>query len=98
MAELTDPSADEWTAGLPELELKPGRWLQLGDHDYGHMLLWDADADEVMLYSPDDGEPHRLQRTIEDFFARLFRPSAKASNEANQLWREALAEADKLAS
>jgi hypothetical protein len=96
VAELADPSTG-WLAGSPGLDLKPGRWAELGSHEYGHALLWDAQADEVMLYSPDDEEPRRLHRTVEEFLTRLFYPSARASSEATKLWLAALAEADGLA-
>ncbi len=91
-AELTDPAAG-WLAGSPGLELAPGRYVAVGSHEYGHAVLWDAAVDEMVLYSPDDEAPRRLGRTAEQFLGRLFRPSAKASAEATQLWAEALAEA-----
>jgi hypothetical protein len=95
VAELADPSTG-WLAGSPGLDLKSGKWVDLGSHEYGHTLLWDAEADEVMLYSPDDEEPRRLRRTMEEFLTRLFYPSAKASNQATRLWLAALTEAETL--
>jgi hypothetical protein len=94
-AELADPAAG-WLEDSPGLEPVPGRWVHVGDHEYGHALLWDSGPDEVVLYSPDDEEPRRLGRTMDQFLGRLFHPSVKASSEATQLWAEALAEADKL--
>jgi hypothetical protein len=96
LAELTDPSSG-WLAGSPGLELKPGCWLEFGSHEYGHALLWAADIDEVLLYSPNDEETRRSKRTMEEFLGRLFLPSAKASNETCQLWAEALTEAEQVA-
>jgi hypothetical protein len=98
MAELRDLAADEWLASSPGLErMKPGGCLALGGHEFGHILLWDRDADQILLYSPDDMAPRRLRRTMAAFLERLFYPSAKASNESVQMWAEALAEADKVA-
>jgi hypothetical protein len=95
VAELADPSAG-WLAGSPGLDLTAGRWVELGSHEHGHTVLWDARADEVVLYSPDDEEPRRLRRTMDEFLARLFYPSDKASGEATRLWLAALTEADAL--
>jgi hypothetical protein len=100
LAEASDPSSGEF-ADSPGLELTRGRWIQFGYHEYGHALLWDADADEVVLYSPDDEEPSRLKRTIAQFVERLFYPSETTSEEevdaSNEMWIEALKEADDLA-
>jgi len=93
---LGDPSAG-WLAGSPGPDLSHGRWVEFGSHEFGHTLLWNADADEVMLYSPDDEEPRRLKRTMEAFLERLFYPSAKASNETTVMWAGALAEAEAVA-
>ncbi len=86
-----------WLANSPGLEAVSGQLLQVGNHEYGHCLLWDTAVDEVVLYSPDDEAPRRLGRTMERFLGRLFHPSATASSETTQLWAEALAEADKIA-
>src|SRR5262245_29709506 len=43
---LEDPSS-EWLADSPGLNLKPGRWLILGDHEFGHRRLWDARRDSL---------------------------------------------------
>ncbi len=98
VSELEDPSAGS-LADSPGLEmLKPGRSIQFGNHEFGHFLLWDADADEVLLYSPDDEEPQRLKRTIAQFVERLLYPSQTAAEDeddgTNEMWIEALAEAD----
>jgi hypothetical protein len=96
MTELNDPSS-ECLADSPGLQLKPGRWIQFGNHNFGHHLLWDADADEVVLYSPDDEEPTRLKQTMSEFFDRLLHPSKKTmeyeDDESNAMWIEALKEA-----
>lgn len=93
--ELNDPS--DWLADSLGEELTPGRWLQFGNHQFGHHLLWDADADEVLLYSPDDDEPERLKQTVAQFFERLLNPSKKTKDyeddETNEMWMEALQEA-----
>ena len=52
VTELNDPSSGS-LADSPGLELKPGRGIQFGNHYFGHYLLWDADVDEIVLYSPD---------------------------------------------
>jgi hypothetical protein len=96
LAEVDDPSTG-WLADSPGLEVKAGRWIQFGDHEFGHALLWDADADEVVLYSPDDEEPRRLKRTMLQFIERLLYPSKKTTededDESNEMWIEALEEA-----
>lgn len=96
VAELQDPAADAWLADSPGLDPKPGRWILFAHHEHGHVVVWDADADDVLLYSPDDMASRRLGRTMAGFLERLFYPSAKASNETTQMWAEALAEADRL--
>jgi hypothetical protein len=96
LAELTDPSTG-WLAGSAGLDLEAKKWVELGSHEYGHALLWDAQADEVVLYSPDDEEARRLGRTMDEFLTRMFYPSKKASNETTLLWLAALTEADELA-
>jgi hypothetical protein len=97
VTELNDPSSG-WLADSPGLELKPGRWIQFGNHEFGHHLLWDADADEVVLYSPDDEEPTRTKQTISQFIERLLYPSKKTmeweDDESNGMWIEALKEAE----
>jgi hypothetical protein len=92
LAEVAGP-ADEWLASSPGLDLVPGRWLRLGDHEYGHALIWDADADRLLLYSPDDMAARRLKGSAEDFLRRLFHPSSKSTDETKRMWLEALAEA-----
>lgn len=96
LAELSDPSSG-WLADSPGLELTQGRWIEFGDHEFGHALLWDADADEVVIYSPDDEEPSRLKRTMSQFIERLLNPSQKTADdeddESNAMWIEALDEA-----
>jgi hypothetical protein len=94
-ADLADPS-NGWLADSPGLDLKPGRWIEFGNHEYGHQLLWDADADEVMLYSSDDEEPRRFKRSMERFLQGLFSPPADAENETIRMWFAALAESDEL--
>ncbi len=94
MAELADPAAG-WLKDSPGLTPVSGQFVQVGNHEYGHAVLWEVAIDEVVLYSPDDEAVRRLGRTMDQFLGRLFHPSAKASSEATQLWEEALAEADK---
>jgi hypothetical protein len=89
-------SPTRWLAGSPGLDLKPGRWIEFGNHEYGHSLLWDADADEVLLYSADDEAPRGTKRSMERFLRGLFSPPADADNETIRMWYEALAESDKL--
>lgn len=97
LAELCDPSDDEWLEGMPGLELTEGKWIEFGNHDFGHALWWDSDADEVVLYNPDDEEPTRLKRTIDQFVERLFHPTKKTTDDEDDesiaMWIEALQEA-----
>lgn len=100
LAEVSDPSSGEWSDS-PGLELTPGRWIQFGYHEYGHTLLWDADNDEVVIYSPDDEEPSRLKRSMAQFLERLLYPSRATTEDeddnSNEMWIEALQEAQDLA-
>lgn len=95
VTKLTDPSAGA-LADFLKLDLKPGRWLELGYHHDGHALWWDSDTDQVTLCTGDDYEPQRLGWTMEDFLVRLFYPSTTALSAETQFWAAALAKADKL--
>ena len=112
LAEVADDttSTADWMEGMEPDGMPPrGRWLVLGDNEYGLSLIWDAvllyasdggslyDADDTSLAYDGSGPGPTGHLTLARFFERLVNPPVHAEDEGARAWAEALGHLDRLA-
>jgi hypothetical protein len=88
-------------------EAEPGRYVVIGDTEFGHSLVWDSDEDRVGYYDFDGADgfvmseetgAELMGRTMADFLAGLFAPPRSTrGDQVQQMWAKVLTELDRVA-
>jgi hypothetical protein len=86
--------------------IEPGRYVIIGDTEFGHPLVWDSIEDRVGYYDPDGADglvlseetgAEGMGRSMADFLAGLFAPPRRTrGDQVQQLWGQALAELERI--
>ena len=87
-------------------EAEPGRYLAIGDTEFGYSLVWDSVEDRVGYYDFDGADgfvwseetgAELMGRRMVDFLAGLFSPPRRTrGDEVQQMWAKVLAELDRV--
>jgi hypothetical protein len=88
-------------------EIEPGRYVVIGDTEFGHPLIWDSTQDRVGYYDVDGADgfvmseetgAELMGRAMSDFLAGLFSPPRRTrGDQVQQMWGQALAELGRIA-
>jgi hypothetical protein len=87
--------------------VEPGRYVVIGDTEFGHSLVWDSTDDRVGYYDSDGADgfviseetgAELMGRTAADFLAGLFSPPRRTrGDEVQKMWAQVLEELDRTA-
>jgi hypothetical protein len=87
-------------------EIQPGRYVVIGDNEFGHSLIWDSTEDQVGYYDLDGADglvmsaetgDDLMGRTMAGFLEGLFAPPRRTrGDEVKKMWAQALAELERI--
>jgi hypothetical protein len=86
-------------------DVETGRYIVIGDTEFGHSLVWDSAQDKVGYYDLDGADgfvmseetgAELMGRTMSDFLTGLFSPPRRTRGDPmQQMWAKTLAELER---